>query len=125
MVKNQFDPAKSSKTLRDRALASGSMDNISVIVIQLTESPKKGSRISPKNKSLLQQNEENSNQDEKDDNTNDINGDKGKEEDREDSVVIREVDDDSDLDSDELERRKIEREKEKNLKKLEEGDLFI
>ena len=125
MVKNQFDPAKSSKTLRDRALASGSMDNISVIVIQLTESPKKGSRISPKNKSLLQQNEENSNQDEKDDNTNDINGDKGKEEDSEDSVVIREVDDDSDLDSDELERRKIEREKEKNLKKLEEGDLFI
>ena len=84
LVKNQPDPLKASKALRDRALASGSTDNISVIVVQLSP--------------LLSQQQQQQQQHEKQQ--------------------------DEDEDSEEK-KKQLETKKQENLKKLEDGELWL
>jgi len=119
LIKNQPDPVKSSKLVRERALQSGSNDNISVIVIQLYPLIGQESTITPplqkkkNNNNENRQNKKNKsndfdNNDDLFDSEDDNNDNNNNENNSDDSVVIG----DSDLDSEEV-LRKLEEEKKK------------
>eukprot|EP01091_Cochliopodium_minus_P012498 TRINITY_DN3798_c1_g1_i1.p1 TRINITY_DN3798_c1_g1~~TRINITY_DN3798_c1_g1_i1.p1 ORF type:complete len:749 (-),score=246.60 TRINITY_DN3798_c1_g1_i1:230-2476(-) len=142
LVRNQADPIRSSKLLKDRALASGSTDNISVIVIKLLPllSPSDDNNdnsTSHKNKKdngseghLNKKNKKNDDSDSDNDNKNDhdffdSDDDKNDYKNNDKDDKNDKIDDgDSDLDSEEILRR-LEEIKKENMKQLEEGNLFI